>query len=428
MKRSIWIILAVTFVVLGGQALAFHDGGVAECSGCHKMHLALSPSYLLQGTDQSSACLNCHENTSGGSYHMSTALAQMPNDGDPVLNLTPGGDFGWLRKDLDATASYGRGLTFLGKENGHNIVAADHDYLTTGDVAPGGTMSSDDLYCTSCHDPHGNARITGTGAAPVVQYPSIGNTHDPIVDSGSYGAEPTANEAVGIYRLLGAAGYQPSGVPAAFPGAPPAVSPSSYNRSEASNTTRVSYGYSATADGFASWGRWCATCHPDYHTDTAGFKHKVDEQLSGAIVNVYDNYVKTGDLTGTFPRGGPFTSLVPFALNTKSIPDMAAKALIDDSDMTGPTTMDRMTCFTCHRAHASGWPYALRWNGEAEFLTLGGFGAPIYPGTDAGLGNQGQFNRGYSVAQMETAYGGRAASREFAAHQRSLCNKCHMQD
>ena len=71
--------------------------------------------------------------------------------------------------------------------------------------------------------------------------------------------------------------------------------------------------------------------------------------------------------------------------------------------------------------------YSLRWNNEAEFLTLEDAGLPVYPGTDAGLGNQGQFNQGYTVAQMTAAYNGRPAT-TFAAHQRSMCNKCHNKD
>jgi len=53
---------AFAIVGFAGNAYAFHSGGVAECGGCHSMH---SPtpggSFLLVGTDQSSACLTCHQ-------------------------------------------------------------------------------------------------------------------------------------------------------------------------------------------------------------------------------------------------------------------------------------------------------------------------------------------------------------------------------
>jgi predicted CXXCH cytochrome family protein len=420
---------AVVALGIGTQAYAFHDGGVAECSGCHSMHAAVSSTYLLVGTDQSSTCLSCHEGTSQRSYRVSTAESYMTaNPTDGPLQKGPGGDFAWLRMDRTATASYGAPLNFFGRNQGHNIIAADNNYTADSDnpTAPGGNMPSVLLSCVSCHDPHGRGRQTGAdGTNPTIQLPTIGSTHDPIFDSGSYGAEPATGEAVGTYRLLPGAYYTAWGA-ANYPGVPAAVAPSTYNRSEDTTQTRVAYGYKAVgAEGYASWGRWCSTCHPAMHTDNAGFKHKVDDQLSTQIVGNYNAYVVTGDLTGGATTS--FTSLVPFAQNTNNIQTLAAKALDDDSDLNGPTTQDRLACFSCHRAHASAWKWALRWNGDAEFLTLGGAGAPVYPGVDNYPSNAGQFNQGYTEEQMTDAYYGRPAT-EFAAHQRVLCNKCHIKD
>jgi predicted CXXCH cytochrome family protein len=424
------LLLAAAALLAAGSAYAFHDGGVAECSGCHSMHAAQSPSFLLVGSDQSSTCLSCHENSTGGSYHISTPESYFTaNPLDGPLNKTPGGDFGWLRLDRAATASYGAPLSFAGEDNGHNIVAVDYGYVPDSTAtAPGGTMPSNQLKCTSCHDKHGQGRIVGDPTAPTIDLPAIGTTYDPIFGSGSYGDPPSPGEAVGTYRLLPGAYYTAwNGVN--FPGVPVAVVPSSYNRSEASTTTRTAYGYSPTdASGFASWGRWCATCHPAMHTDTAGFKHKVDDQLSFTQVLNYNNYVMTGDLTGVFPRGGPYTSLVPFAKNTKDLTQLDALAVNNDSDLSGPTSQDRLACLTCHRSHASAWKWSMRWNGDAEFLTLGTAGNPVYPGEDTYPTNAGQFNAGYSEEQMRDGYYGREANREFSAHQRSLCNKCHAKD
>jgi hypothetical protein len=162
------------------------------------------------------------------------------------------------------------------------------------------------------------------------------------------------------------------------------------------------------------------------HKDTSSvLVHVVDDQLNGEA-DTYNHYVKSGDLTGSATTS--FTSLVPFAKNTNDVATLTALALIDDSDLSGPAPTDRIACLSCHRAHASGWRYALRWNGEAEFLTLAdASGNPVYPGVNAGLGNQGQYNRGYTVEQMQAAYYGRPAT-TFAAHQRSYCNKCHAKD
>jgi hypothetical protein len=442
-SRTPWIVaLAIVAIVLGGKAFAFHDGGVAECGGCHSMHMAKSSlalggdyGYLLAGTDQSSTCLNCHEEaglTVPSSYHISTADADLTADDDVVVQRTPGGDFGWLRQDLSAPASYGNGYVIienLGHTRGHSIVAFDQLYEEDPDngTAPGGTMDSSFLGCHSCHDPHGTARIDSTGT---VVTPVNGQTFAPIVDSGSYGSVPEVGEAVGIYRLLGASGYQATGTPAPFPGAPAAVVPDDYNRDETPTPTRVAYGYGTTG-GFESWGRWCGTCHPGMHTDAPGAPggqvHPVDDTLGSEAAN-YNAYVKTGDLTG-----GPttsFTSLVPFSVESTDIATLAALADTTGTVSDGPTGADRLNCLTCHRAHAGGWAYALRWNGEAEFLTLGPPAAPIYPGVElaGSIGNQGQFNRGYTSEQMEAAYYDRPANQEFAGHQRVLCNKCHVKD
>lgn len=430
MKRSHWMItLAVVAIGLGGQAIAFHDGGVAECAGCHSMHSAAGPD-LMVATDQSSTCLACHESvgdTEPTRYHISTPANELTNTTDIPVQRTPGGDFGWLRQDFTATATYYAPIFNNGRTRGHNIVAADNQYAADTDnpTAPGGTMNSNFLGCQSCHNPHGQARIDSSGS---VITPTIGTTFPPIVDSGSYGTVPAAGEAVGVYRLLGEDGYQADGVPVAFGGAPSAVVPATYNRSEAVTPTRVAYGY-GTTNGYDSWGNWCSTCHPGMHVDTAGSPsgvvHPVNAALNGEAAN-YNAYVKTGDLTGTVTDS--FTSLIPFSSNTTSIATLAALSNNDGSVLTGPSGSDRLNCLTCHRAHASGWEYALRWNNEAEFLTLGAPDTPIYPGVDAGLGNQGQFNRGYTIAQMEAAYNDRPAGAEFSGHQRVLCNKCHLKD
>ncbi len=423
-KISLVALAVAVFALLGTPALAFHDGGVAYCSGCHSMHSAISADNLLKNTDNSSTCLSCHESATGpSSYRVSTAASALANSTDIPKQRTPGGDFGWLRQTLTATASFGAPISNPGYLRGHNIIAADNGYtFTDGATAPGGTMPAGQLACTSCHDPHARARRLDDGS---IIYPTIGSTYAPTEGSGSYGAIPAAGEAVGVYRLLGGSAYQAFSGGPTFPGNPAAVVNSSYNRTESATQTRVAYGHGTTS-GYASWGKWCATCHPGMHKDTASnLVHVVDDQLNGEATT-YNAYVKTGDLTGNSTNS--FTSLVPFAKNTNDVATLAALALNDNSDLSGPAATDRIACLTCHRAHASGWHYALRWNPDGEVLTFADSGGnPIYPGIDAGLGNQGQYNRGYTIAQMSAAYNDRPAT-VFAADQRSLCNKCHAKD
>jgi hypothetical protein len=88
--------------------------------------------YLLKANDQSGTCLNCHEGAGDigpTTYHVSTPSTELP-PGIPPKQLTPGGDFGWLKKDYTWLSSpTGTIVTSEGDRHGHNIVASDFLYL-----------------------------------------------------------------------------------------------------------------------------------------------------------------------------------------------------------------------------------------------------------------------------------------------------------
>ena len=86
MKKFFVICSAILFTLsLSGYALAFHDGGVAHCDGCHSMHngsgnarfVAAGPS-LTNGSDASSTCLNCHNGNAG--YHIASTDGSNKNE------------------------------------------------------------------------------------------------------------------------------------------------------------------------------------------------------------------------------------------------------------------------------------------------------------------------------------------------------------
>jgi cytochrome c553 len=282
-------------------------------------------------------------------------------------------------------------------------------------TSPGGTFTSSGLGCQSCHDPHGRFRRLAAG--------TIATTGAPIKASGSYDNvttnEPDATAAVGVYRLLGGLGYTQGG--AVFTGVPAAKVPSTYNRTESATQTRVAYGQSV-AGGHVAWGTWCGTCHGAMHSD-AGYVHPVDESLGSDIAGLYNTYVKSGDLTGTAATA--FSSLVPFVINSADYAGVlapAAKNTAAAAATAGPGTADRVSCVSCHRAHASGWEYALRWNMEGELMTYNS----LYPGTDT-TPTVPQFARGRLGTETQAAYYDRPAT-QFASYQRVLCNKCHAKD
>jgi predicted CXXCH cytochrome family protein len=413
-KLTLFAMLAALVAVgMSTTAYSFHSGGVAECEGCHSMHSPASSSFLLVGGDQSSTCLTCHEGPTLSSYHVSTTGAM--GAGAFPSNMTPGGDFAWLKRTY-TDGSYNE----PGRTHGHNIVAADFGYAADDNnlVAPGGTFTSSQLACNSCHDPHGKYRRLQSGA--------IARAGAPIYASGSYNAagnEPTATEAVGAYRLLAGNGYQnlASGV-IGYAGVPAAKAPATYNQSEAAAQVRVAYGNSSAA-GHTTWSRWCATCHPGMH-NVGNNVHPVDQGLGSTIAGLYNQYVKSGDMTGTIATS--FLSLTPFATNSGDYTVLAGLADNNNAQRGGPASGDQVMCLSCHRAHASGFVEMLRFDQGYEFTTKGGqyVGSdnPLVTGTRANVQRRGRTN-----AEWQRAYYERPAT-TFATYQRVLCNKCHAQD
>ncbi|MBZ0154872.1 MAG: cytochrome C [Alphaproteobacteria bacterium] len=411
-----------------GVSPAFHNGGVAYCDGCHTMHnssagmvmnarsgqgsqiTGMANAYLLQGSDQSSTCLKCHAGSTAGTYKVVTY--PVPGAGSPPLQLTPGGDFAWLQKSYSWTTADGSLASSPGERHGHNIIASDFGFsadtgLTT---APGGSYPAASLSCISCHDPHGKYRILDAGAT------MIATSGKPVLGSGSYGQIPTAAEAIGAYRLLGGRNYLPVSVLGGFSftyDPPVVVAPSTYNRAEDTTDTRVVYGKGTT--------EWCANCHQLFHTNLgSGLVHPAGVPMSSAMADAYNSYVKTGDYAGN--KSTSFTSLVPFEIGG-NMSDLATLSAKIDS-RSGPESNDHVTCFTCHRAHASGWDDMMRWNLKSEFLTVAG----DYPGIDvSGEGSRGWYSNGRTRAETMKALYDRPATR-FASYQKSLCNKCHGKD
>ena len=378
--------------------------------------------YLLKGSDQSSVCLNCHEKPRDPgpfSYHISTPSGDMP-PGVPPKQLTPGGDFGWLKKNYSWIPSLGAlPSSSNGDSHGHNIVALDYGYLTdpVKPAAPGGSYPSAALTCISCHDPHGKYRRNADG--------SITTAGLSIKDSGSYETSPDPNAAgsVGSYRLLGGSGYYPKSTGAGFAfvaGPPAAVAPADYNRSEELSVTRVAYG--------SGMSEWCRNCHPNIHSGSDGtFRHPAGSgsgvsggsgKLPSDMVNYYDMYVKTGDLTGSSATS--YMSLAPFEIGSTNYDVL--KGIVNATPTKGPSSSDgtpAAMCLTCHRAHASGWSGGMRWNTKSSAITFNG------KYSQAGEIYQ-PYGQGRTEMEAAAAYYNKPVS-TFASQQEGLCYKCHSQ-
>jgi hypothetical protein len=367
---------------LGNPALALHDGGVAHCDACHTMHnsadnpaTGTENNLLLKGSDASSTCLNCHNGS--GSYHINST------DGSGVNG---GGDFYWITKDYSVAGGWPGApvVTYLGENNGHSVIAADFGMLPDANpsnaTAPGGTYLASDLGCASCHDPHGTA---GGGTAAGLA---------PISGSGSYGdPEPTDGSRLGNYRLLGDGGYEATG---------------GYPLNNAAPIAAASGSDGASVDYGSGMSEWCANCHGDYINDSHKHPAGDGEHLNGFGDN-YNNYVATGDFTGV--QATAYDGLVPFERGV----DTGGWDL-DPTSTIGTNGNSNVMCLTCHRAHVSANQNAGRWDFAVELLTHSR--ALVSP--DVTPGSAVYYKDG-AVVDVATEYG---------EHQRSLCNKCHVQD
>jgi cytochrome c553 len=199
---------------------------------------------------------------------------------------------------------------------------------------------------------------------------------------------PVAGTIAGNYRLLGDTGY-------GLATAAPVAATASFGETDASHPA---YG--------AGMSEWCATCHGQYINDNHKHPSGNGEFLNGHSTT-YNAYVATGDFTGT--AANSFTALVQFERQETDKTVLAAAV----TSTQGPDSTDNVMCLTCHRAHASAFNNATRWDMEHELLAEG------WP-TAANLAAMG--------ALPNSDYYGRDIATDFGDFQRSLCNKCHVKD
>jgi len=366
---------AMLTMTFAGSALAFHGGGVADCNGCHTMHNSpdnpvhegsIENTKLLKASDPSSTCLNCHDGN--GSYHVRS---------DDGSNINQGGDFYWVSNPYTVVVR-GSTNTYGGDNAGHNIVAYDYgmaaDANPSNAQAPGGTFPAAELSCTSCHSAHGKV-LGGTAGGQL-----------PVSVSGSYGGVPAAGTIAGNYRILNDSWY-----PGFTYNAPIARANGSNG-----NTTRYANGMS----------EWCANCHTQYLASAT--KHPVSQPLNGQGAN-YNQYIATGNFTGS--QATSWDPLVPFEDLTA-----ATGADLNLASTAGPATgaAAQVMCLTCHRAHASAHNNAGRWDFETEYLAEShALVSPDVPASAVPYYGDG------AAIDVHAKYG---------EYQRSLCNKCHVQD
>jgi hypothetical protein len=297
----------------------------------------------------------------------------MSRDG---ASYTPGGDFYWLTKTFVWSVN-GKSYVSSADNHGHNVVAADFGLTPDGTwtSAPGGRYPAGALGCNSCHNPHGITSVT---------------------DSYDVGSAP-GTEA-NNFRLLGgidySAGDRTGGITFSYP-SPVAVADTNDWVETDSNHTAYGSGMS----------QWCGNCHNDILNSSEKHPAGNTANLGTTIISNYNAYMATGVLTGS--QTASYLSLVPFEVGT------TAEDLLHPSSTSGPGGSANVMCLTCHRAHASAFPDIGRWDFQTTFM------ANSHPRAGDG---------GASGSDVHNSYYGRDMISAFGSLQRSLCNKCHLQD
>ena len=318
MRRALLITIGLCFVA--APAVAFHDGGVAHCNGCHTMHNSqdgalvdpLSPNgngFLLTKADPSTVCIACHD-------HLDRTF---PIGGDPLAPPAQraGGNFIFLIEDNLNDGHGGATDPIPGDAAGHNIIAGDHGLAADATLtsAPGGTFPASIMACSSCHDPHGSTD----------------------------------------FRFLYGTGRGPAGVPAFANPAPDAIGTSIF-APEGGTHTAYRSGMSA----------WCGNCHGDFHNNNTKLIHPSGSTLGGTIANTYNLYNGSDDLIG----GAQATAYL------EAVAFEDPSAIVNGTG--GPGASSQVSCITCHRAHASSAPDAGRWDFSVTFLVEDGHESGSY--------------------------------------------------
>lgn len=346
MRNALILIFVFVFLLATSSFAQFHDSGVAHCNACHTMHNSEdgqlvdsdSPNgnaWLLNDATPSDVCLNCHKY---GPLHVMSF-----NHLSPVAERGAG-DFIFLIEDNLNDGLGGASNPISGDAAGHNIISPGHGLTVdaTLSTAPGGTFPSSQMSCTSCHDPHGNENfrmLNGIGA----------------VQDGSYSFINAAPIASGFGLYWG--GDESSG-----------------------RGTVYTSGMS----------EWCGNCHVDMHSASSGgdLIHPSGVEMGATIASAYSVYNGSDDQTG----GSPTTSFIP------QVP-FEGLTRTSTSDLVGPDATSKVTCITCHRAHASSAPNSGRWDFNVTMLEDDGVISGSFPQPNP-----------------------------YSDNQRSLCNKCHVKD
>lgn len=349
MKKKLVAQLALAGTVGLAAAFAAGTAAAAICSSCHTMHNSQDgapmrgaglteplPQLLLD------TCIGCHtgQNNSAAGLLTSPQPEVLDNVGVPTLRTTDGvggmlagGNFYWVNAGFD--------------RKGHNV--SDLTANPTDDLIPGGNPPGDTssfttpLTCAGTSGCHGDRTVANSMAAMdgAHHYPhhTVADvlTHDTVGNSfrfldGIDGREDAAWEYINSAT---------DGAHNIYKG----DSRNGTNETALTDTTTINY--------------LCAECHGAFHNQYTGGAYVADTY---GIVQNTSNVIGTGEwirhptdydmpLTGEYGGYNAYKMLSPVGMTT-----VAAAINV------GAAENRIVLCVSCHRAHASEYDDALRWD------------------------------------------------------------------
>ncbi|MBX6422055.1 cytochrome c3 family protein [Thermosulfurimonas sp. F29] len=331
------MVLFLFFLVFAGEAGAKIRHGL--CVDCHTMHNSQGGVTVANGTVYVGGpipgllrtdCIGCHTGVNDGNNTTPYVYSTQPDYGTNGFgtdgNTLAGGNFFWVTQNDD---------------RGHNVVGIAVQDATLGTTPPGGTAMAQQLHCAGTYGCHGDPGI----ADDIKSILGAHHADDSTIDGSTVGKS---------YRFLkGVLGYED-------PLWEYQPTPSRHNQYKGVDRA------SETEVDTTTISALCARCHGDFHSGAGNIskngwgspwlRHPTDYDLGNTASNSeYRNY--PGVLVGQTING------VTYANRTYA-PEVPLGSVNASAPRSTVTFNDDaiITCITCHRAHGSPYPKALRWD------------------------------------------------------------------
>jgi hypothetical protein len=271
--------------------------------------------HLLVRANKTDLCLACH----ASNYSIGSEYAP---DVNGAATDTPGGDF----DSAITTAS-----------KGHNpyhatggVISQDSTFSTN--IPPGSSTALWEWSCLSCHTPHKDTSATGDTAAYAYRL-----LRKKLKGPGSSGTYTDVSSALTL-------GDSDKVTPLAT---------SSANVDAEAATKHNVYRVTTNESDTNGLGAWCAGCHGNFHgasntkSGSDWIRHPTNELIGSSMATNFGNLVVSGKAfipMETTRTSGSFTTTT----------DLSATA--------ADGAKDQVFCLSCHKAHATAYANATRWD------------------------------------------------------------------